>query len=389
MYQRLLKVKLPARKSAFLWGARQTGKSTYLKQHFSDSLYYDLLKSDLAFQLEKSPNLLREEILSANPKQLTMPIIIDEIQKIPSLLDEIHWLIENTKAQFILCGSSARKLKRVGVNLLGGRALRYHFYPLVYPEIPQFNLLTALKNGLIPSHYLSTEIDLLLESYIIDYLNEEIREEGLVRNLPDFSRFLDSMGFSHGQMTNYHNIARDCGVSAKTVENYYQILIDTLLGYFLPPYHKKISRDIITKTPKFYLFDMGVANYLAKREIKELGGAAAGEAFEHFILTQLIAYNGLNKKRNEITYWRTKTGLEVDFIINDAEVAIEVKIKKIVEKQDIKGLIAFCQEHKPKQAIVVSQDARPRKLSIEGGTDILVLPWEEFLKRLWDNDIIY
>ncbi len=388
MFKRLLKLILPERKSAFLWGARQTGKSTYLANHFPEANWYDLLKSDLHFRLEKNPHLLREEVLAYTPDQLKHPIIIDEIQKIPMLLNEVHWLIEHTSAQFILCGSSARKLKRLGTNLLGGRALRYHFYPLTYKEIPQFDLLVALNNGLIPSHYLSSHIQLLLESYITDYLNYEIREEGLVRNLPDFSRFLDSVAFSNAQMVNYTNIARDCGVSAKTVENYYQILVDTLLGYFLPPYHKKIKRDIISKTPKFYLFDVGVANYLAKRTITELRGAPAGDAFEHYILMELIAYQGLYKKRFGLTYWRTKTGLEVDFILGEGEIAIEVKISRTVHKQELSGLIAFCEEHRPKKAIVVSQDAVPRLLAIDGQIEIHIFPWEHFLKMLWQGEII-
>lgn len=387
-FNRLLKLILPDRKSAFLWGARQTGKSTYLKAHFPNAHWYDLLKSDVHWRLEKNPHLLREEIQALPSDQLKQSIIIDEIQKIPALLDEVHWLIENTHAQFILCGSSARKLKRLGTNLLGGRALRYHFYPLTSAEIPQFDLLRALNNGLIPSHYQSDHVNLLLESYVTDYLNYEIREKGLVRHLPDFGRFLDSAAFSNAQMVNYTNIARDCGVSAKTVESYYQILIDTLIGYFLPPYHKKIKRDIISKTPKFYLFDVGVVNYLAKRSITELRGATAGEAFEHFILMELIAYNGLCKKRYEVTYWRTKTGLEVDFIIGNAEIAIEVKISRTVHKQELSGLIAFCEEHHPKKAIVVSLDAAPRLLKIAEDLEIHILPCEHFLKALWAGEII-
>lgn len=388
MFKRLLELILPDRKSAFLWGARQTGKSTYLKAHFPKAHWYDLLKSDVHWRLEKSPHLLREEVLAMTSEQLQNPIVIDEIQKIPALLDEVHWLIENSQAQFILCGSSARKLKRLGTNLLGGRALRYHFYPLTYAEIPAFNLLLALNNGLIPSHYLSDHVNLVLESYVTDYLNYEIREEGLVRHLPDFARFLDSAAFSNAQMVNYSNIARDCGVSAKTVESYYQILIDTLLGYFILPYHKKIKRDIISTTPKFYLFDVGVVNYLVKRAITELRGTSAGEAFEHYILMELIAYNGLCKKRYEITYWRTKTGLEVDFIIGNADIAIEVKISRTVHKQELNGLIAFCEEHHPKKAIVVSLDAAPRLLKIDENTDIHIMPCEVFLKALWAGEII-
>lgn len=388
MFKRLLKLKLPNRKSAFLWGARQTGKSTYLKTHFPGASWYDLLKSDVHARLEKNPHHLREEITGFTAKQLKQPIIIDEIQKVPALLNEVHWLIENTSAQFILCGSSARKLKRLGTNLLGGRALRYHFYPLTRAEIPQFDLLRALNNGLIPSHYQSDDVNLLLESYVIDYLNFEIREEGLVRHLPDFSRFLDSVAFSNAEMVNFSNIARDCAVSAKTVENYYQILVDTLLGYFLPPYHKKIGRNIISKTPKFYLFDVGVVNYLAKRPIAELRGDITGKAFEHFIFMELIAYNGLYKKRCDITYWRTKTGLEVDFILGAAEIAIEVKISHAVHKEDLSGLIAFCEEHHPKKAIVVSLDAAPRLLRVSDQITIRILPWEHFLKMLWGDEII-
>ncbi|OGT48213.1 MAG: AAA family ATPase [Gammaproteobacteria bacterium RIFCSPHIGHO2_12_FULL_38_11] len=388
MFKRLLKLKLPNRKSAFLWGARQTGKSTYLKACFPKATWYDLLKSDVHARLEKNPHHLREEILAFTPEQIKHPIIIDEIQKVPTLLNEVHWLIENTNAQFILCGSSARKLKRLGTNLLGGRALRYHFYPLTHAEIPQFDLLRALNNGLIPSHYQSDDVNLLLESYVIDYLNFEIREEGLVRNIPDFSRFLDSVAFSNAEMVNFSNIARDCAVSAKTVENYYQILVDTLLGYFLPPYHKKIKRDIISKMPKFYLFDVGVVNYLAKRPITELRGNITGKAFEHFIFMELIAYNGLYKKRCDITYWRTKTGLEVDFVLGAAEIAIEVKISHAVHKEDLSGLIAFCEEHHPQKAIVVSLDAAPRLLQVSDQMTIHILPWRCFLKMLWKDEIL-
>ena len=389
MFKRILDLKLPDQKSAFLWGARQTGKSTYLKESFPKALYYDLLRTDEHFRLVKQPHLLREEILSQlkETPEVNYLVIIDEIQKVPVLLDEVHWLIENTNVQFLLCGSSARKLKKVGSNLLGGRALRYHFYPLVSIEIPDFDLLKALSHGLIPSHYLASEPQWSLESYVLDYLKEEIREEGLVRNLAYFARFLDVMSFSNGQMTNYANIARDCGVSAKTVEGYYQILVDTLLGYFLPPFHKKVKRDIISKTPKFYLFDVGVANYLAKRVVQELQGAQAGEAFEHFIFMELIAYKGLRKKRYDMSYWRTKMGLEVDFIL-DAEVAIEVKISETVHKQDLKGLIAFCEEHHPKKALVVSQDARPRLLQVTEESQIEILPWQVFLNKLWAGEII-
>ncbi len=388
VYNRLLKMELPKGQSAFLWGARKTGKSFYLKNHFKHSIRYDLLLTDLFLRLMKEPHVLREEILALPKASLKYPVIIDEVQKIPPLLDEIHWLIENTEVQFILCSSSARKLKKESANLLGGRAWRYHFYPLVYKEIPNFDLLHALNSGLIPSHYLSTDIKRSLKAYITDYLTHEIQAEGLTRHLPTFARFLDSLVFGHGSLLNYSNIARECGIDAKTVKEYYQILIDTLVGYFIYPFEKKKHRDIISSTPKFYLFDVGVANILMKRVIPALQGSAAGEAFEHFMLMEIIAYKGIYDLDFEITFWRTKTGLEVDFILGDAEIAIEIKISSSPHKSDLKGIIAFQEEHNPKKAIVVCLAPNPRILELEFGAEILILPWNVFLDKLWAQELI-
>jgi predicted AAA+ superfamily ATPase len=321
-------------------------------------------------------------------KTLSHPIVIDEVQKIPKLLDEIHWLVENTDAYFILCGSSARKLKRGAANLLGGRAGSYHFYPLVYPEIKDFDLLRALNRGLVPSHYLSLNPSKSLKAYVNDYLKEEIQAEGLTRNLPAFARFLDSLAFSHGELTNFSNIARDCGVDSKTVKEYYQILIDTLLGTFIYPYRKSRGRETITSTPKFYLFDVGVANSLARRTLPLLRGDEAGKAFEQYILMEIIAYKGLNEKDFDIAFWRTKTGLEVDFVLGKAEIAIEVKITNHVHKTDSRGLIAFKEEHKSAKAYVVSLDSKPRKIILENEQELEVLPYENFLKMLWGGKII-
>ncbi len=387
-YNRLLNMDIPVGQSAFLWGARKTGKSTYLRAHFSESVYYDLLKSDLHQRYTKEPYLLREEVLALSEGQLSHPIIIDEVQKIPALLNEVHWLIENTSAYFILCGSSARQLKRGGANLLGGRAWRFEFYPLVFPEIPDFDLLHSLNNGLLPSHYLQKNASRSLNAYVHDYLKEEIRGEGLVRNLPAFSRFLDAVGFSHGEMTNFSNISRDVGVDSKTVKEYYQILIDTLLGFFILPFSKRISRDIITATPKFYLFDVGIANYLQKKKIIDLKGIDAGNSFEQFILLELVAYRGLKELHFDIQYWRTRSGLEVDFVLNQGEIVIEVKISSQVRKADIKGLISFVIDYHPKKAFVVSQDPRPRKILLDDGLEITILPWKEFLNVLWSGSLI-
>lgn len=387
-YPRYLKMLLPKGQSTFFWGARKTGKSFYLKRHFPDSICYNLLETDLYFRLLKDPHLLREEILSLPEMSLEHPIIIDEIQKIPSLLDEVHWLIENSSAYFILCGSSARKLKREGVNLLGGRAWRYEFFPLVFPEIGDFDLLHALNYGLIPSHYSARHWTKTVKAYVNDYLKEEIRAEGLVRNLRSFAQYLDVAAFSNGETLNYANIARDCGVDAKTIKEYYQILVDTLLGYYVYPYKDKIKREDLVASPKFYFFDVGVVNILRKRSFSELKGIEAGAAFENYILMELWAYRALNEKDFDIHFWRTNSGLEVDFILGNAEVAIEVKISSSISSSDLSGLITFQNEYKPKAAMVVACVPKQRKLTPADGQYIEILPWRIFLEMLWQGKII-
>lgn len=389
MFKRILNMQLPEHQSAFLWGARQTGKSSYLARHFPNATMYDLLDTYQQTRLMKSPWLLREEVSALNKVALAQPIIIDEIQKVPMLLNEVHWLIEHLHAQFILCGSSARKLKMDAANLLGGRAWKYHFFPLVFAEIPNFDLLHALQHGLIPKHYLADAdfINEYLEAYVNVYLTDEIRNEGLVRNLAGFARFLDVAGLTNGEMVNHTNVARDCGVDRSTVSGFYQILIDTFLGYYIYPYNKKIKRDLITSVPKFYLFDVGVANYLARRTVVGLKGESAGKSFEHFILMELIAYLSFHRKREKISYWRTKTGYEVDFIVGES-IAIEVKISQEVHAQDMKGLLAFCEEHPTIRAFVVSQDIKKRKMELVKGQSIMIMPWRDFLTDLWNGSII-
>lgn len=381
--QRLLNLNLPAHQSAFLWGARKTGKSTYLNDHFPNSIYYDLLKTNEFIRLLAAPQLLREELLTVSMEQLQYPVIIDEVQKIPILLNEVHWLIENKKIGFILCGSNARKLKRGAANLLGGRAWRFNMYPLVYKEIQNFDLLRAFNHGLLPSHYLSDYPTRMLRAYIGDYLVEEIQAEGLVRNLPKFARFMDLVGFSHGEMLNYANIARDCAIDAKTVKEYYQILVDTLIGYFIYPYHKKVKRELIQSLPKFYLFDVGVANFLCKQKIEALRGDVAGDSFEHFILMEILAYQGLHEIDIPVCFWRSKTGLEVDFILNDGNTAVEVKLSDSPDMTDLKGLRAFCDDYQPKHALVVCTAPRKRLLTKINQTVIEILPWQDFLENLW------
>ncbi len=381
--RRLLSIDLPLGQSAFLWGARKTGKSTWLREHFPESLVYDFLKTDLVFDFLRSPALLREQLLVDPRRARRSPVILDEIQKVPALLDEVHWLIENEKINFILCGSSARKLRTGQANLLGGRAWRYEMFPFVYPELRDFELLRALNHGLIPTHYLQKDHQRSLRAYIQDYLKEEVFAEGLTRNIPAFSRFFEAMGYSHGELTNYANIARDCGVDAKTVKEYYQILVDTLLGSYVPPFRKRQNRQVISKASKFYLFDVGIAGYLGKRTLRAERGEEFGKAFEHFIYTELNAHRSYRNLHYDIHFWRTKTGMEVDFILGGGEVAIEVKCSNRIDSADLKALNSFTGEFEPKQAILVCNEPRARK---SGQT--LILPWRRFLDDLWGGKII-
>lgn len=335
--------------------------------------------------LSGAPHILREELERANNSgQL---VIIDEVQKIPALLDEIHWLIENTSLRFILCGSSARKLKRHDVNMLGGRAWKYHFFPLAYPELPEFDLLRIFQRGTLPSHYDSSAPNKALKAYWEDYITLEIQSEGLVRNLSAFVRFADAIRFSHAEMLNYSNIAREAHIDAKTVSAYFSILVDTLMGYLIYPFKKHVGRQIISETPKFYLFDVGVANYLQRYQITELNGQQAGKALEHYILLELIAYRELREKDFEINYWRTKTGLEVDFILDKGRIAIEVKLEQQPDKSDLRGLTAFCEEHHPKSAYLICMVPRARRTRYND-LAIDIMPVTTFLEQLWDGKII-
>jgi len=379
---RVLNIDLPPRQSAFLWGARKTGKSTYLKEKFPDSLIFDFLKSDLFIEFSKNPSLLREQLLAQSEAALRHPVILDEVQKIPQVLDEVHWLIENKGFQFILCGSSARKLKRGQANLLGGRAWRYEMFPLTTVETGSVDLLRALNHGLIPAHYLQNNYKRSLKAYVRDYLKEEVFNEGLTRNIPAFSRFFDAMGYSHGELTNYSNIARECGVDSKTVKEYYQILIDTLLGRMVEPFKRRKNRQTISKASKFYLFDVGVAGAITNREIHEEKGELFGKAFEHFILMQIAAQSSYSALDYEINFWRTKSGMEVDFILGKGEIAIEVKGSSRVDNRDLKSLSAFIEEYSPRNAFVVCNEKAKR---VHG--QITVIPWRMFLDDLWEGKI--
>jgi predicted AAA+ superfamily ATPase len=381
--KRSLQLDLGPGQTAFLWGPRKTGKSTYLKDFYGDSLYYDLLKTDIFFRFSKQPWLFREQLEAIDPARLEKPVVVDEVQRVPSLLDEIHHLIEARKLSFILCGSSARKLKRGKGNLLGGRAKRYEMFPLTYRELGSLNLLEALNRGLVPSHYFAEDYRELLTGYNQDYLREEVFAEGLARNIPAFSRFFDALGYSHGEITNFSNIARDAGVDAKTVKGYYQILVDTMLGRWVEPFARRSSRQILTKAAKFYLFDVGVAGALTHRFIPEERGEAFGRALEHLVFMELAAHASYSRLHYDIRYWRTKTGYEVDFVLAQGTVAVEVKGSSQVDGRELRPLAAFAEDYRPREAILVCNE-REERLSGR----IRIMPWRSFLEALWAGKIV-
>ena len=368
--------------SFFLWGPRQTGKSTLLKTVYPDAIYIDLLKSDEFRRYLDRPELLREELKLADQQKM---VIIDEVQKVPLLLDEVHWLIENTHLCFALCGSSARKLKRGQANLLGGRAHRFLLYGLVSTELgDQFDLVRVLNHGYLPRYYLSNQYWKGLESYVGDYLREEVAAEGLVRNLSAFSSFLNAASFSDSEIVNFSTIARDCGVSSHTIKEYFQILVDTYLGSWLPAYTRRPKRKII-ESPKFYFSDVGVVNFLAKRRSIEPGSELFGKAFENWVYHELNAYNSYQDRNFDLSYWRLTTGVEVDFIIGRMEIAIEVKASQKIGKDQLKGLRELKLDHPNVQRrIIVCLETKVRET--EDG--ILILPALKFTKMLWTNELL-
>ena len=401
--------------AVFLWGPRKVGKSSWIRRHLPQAIYIDLLKSDLLAEYSARPSLLRERYRTPLPSEqsrgdrseheLLAPIVIDEIQKCPELLDEVHWLIENTPRRFLITGSSPRKLRRSHANLLGGRAWRREMRPLTSVEIglpvavdggaflgmesgdreERFDLERAIIRGLIPSHYLSDEWREELRGYVADYLIEEIVHEGAVRSLPDFSYFLRVAAITNAELINYTNVAREVGVSAKVVRGYFQILEDTLLGFRLAPWSRSKKRRLV-ETEKFYLFDVGVSNFLARR-IPAAGTPEFGKSFEHLILMELLAYRAYRSPELEIRFWRTSNQQEVDFILNDKEVAIEVKSSRRTELTDIKHLTSLTEDGPIRNRIIVSCDREPKALEDRFGS-ISVLPWQVFLARLWQGDLV-
>lgn len=372
--KRQLEVRLPSRQSAFLWGPRKTGKSYWLHATHPNDLLIDLLKTDVLAEYAARPSLLRER--HADHKGI---IIIDEVQMAPELLNEVHWLIENKGLSFLLTGSSARKLRRRHANLLGGRAWRFEMHPLTFLETDGFDLENVMVSGLLPPHFLSSDPIQDLRSYVGDYLREEIMAEASAQSIPAFSEFLRVAACTSGELLNYTNVARESGISGRIVRQYFQILEDTLLGFRVEPW-RRVKRRRLIETEKFYLFDVGVSNYLARRTPRA-GTPEFGKAFEQYILQEIRAYKAYRNPELDIRFWRTSTGQEVDFILGDMNVAIEIKGSSRIHEADAQGLKVLQSEHKVRHSVIVSLESQPRRLDAAR-----VLPWTDFLEQLWKGD---
>ena len=384
MFERALSLPDPGTETFFLWGPRQTGKSTLLRKRYPDGVWVDLLKADEFRRYATRPESLREELDATGPDP-SRQVVIDEIQKVPALLDEVHWLIENRGLSFALCGSSARRVRGGGANLLGGRALRYELRGLTAGEIgPSFDLDRMLNGGYLPRIYTADEPRRLLDAYIADYLREEVAAEGLVRNLPAFADFLDSAALSDGAPVNYSNIARDCGVSAPTVKAYFGILGDTLLARRLPRWQRRAKRRL-AGAPKFYFEDVGIVNRLGRRGELQRGSEEYGRAFENWVFHELSAFIAYRQLDEQLSYWRLPSGIEVDFVVGDMRLALEAKASSRINDGHLKGLRTLAEEHPGVARTVVCLETRARRTA--DGVDIL--PATDFALGLWQGDPLW
>lgn len=375
-YRRLLDLSaLVSRKSAFLFGARSTGKTSLYRDALKPARIYDLLNVQTFRRLIERPGLIYEECLSRGEL-----IVVDEVQKIPGLLEEVHRAIEDKQARFLLTGSSARKIRRSRSNLLGGRATWAELLPLTFREIPDFDLFKYLNRGGIPRHYLApaVQVEGELDDYASLYLKQEIIDEALTRSLEGFTRFLEIMALHCGDELTIEGFSSDCGLKASTFRNYIDILKDTLIGFEVFPFLSTRKRKAITRS-KIYLFDVGVAGFLSHRGALAPKNPLVGKAFEHFIAMEIRAYLSYRRLRFPLSYWRSVSQFEVDFIIG-RELAVEVKAVSLVHDRMLKGLYALREEKLLRHYVVVSFDQRRRM--VDG---IEIIPWREFLVELWSG----
>jgi uncharacterized protein len=360
------------KKSHFLFGPRQTGKTSLIHHTLEGVKIYDLLDSSIYLALSQNPGRIGQELTKDD-----RIVVIDEIQRLPILLNEVHRLIETHGIRFLLTGSSARKLRRGGVNLLGGRARTKYLHPFTSKELgDKFALNRAIERGLLPSIYFSDDPRADLKAYAGSYLQEEIIAEGTTRNLPAFSRFLKVAALCNSQIVNFTNVSNDAQVARTTVYEYFEILKDTLVLYELPAWRKSKKRKPLASS-KYYFFDIGVVSVLQEREFRP-GTPESGEAFETYLIHELMSYSDYVSGES-LSYWRSTSGFEVDFIIGD-HTAVEVKAKENVSSADLKPLRAFWEEKKMKRYLCVSLEPRRRRVD-----DITILPYKDFLEALWNG----
>ncbi|MCK4325193.1 ATP-binding protein [bacterium] len=373
MYSRLIRA--PESKSFFLFGPRGTGKTTWVKYSFPKAIYLDLLEAEIFNDLLANPQRLEDFI----PKDFKDWVIIDEVQRIPELLNEVHRLIEKYRYKFILTGSSGRKLRRKGPNLLGGRALTYSLHPLTAAELGKdFNLSHSLKYGHLPCAYTESNPKGYLESYVRTYLEEEVRQEGVTRNLAAFSRFLEAASFSQGSTLNISSVARECAIERKVVENYFTILEDLLIAYRLPVFTKKAKRRLVAH-PKFYFFDVGVYRTLRPMGPLDMPEQVEGAAFETLFFQELKAINDALNLGYTISYWRTSNHMEVDFVLygNRGIMAFEVKRTGRVSRPALSGLTSFLKDYPMARAYFVYGGERRLRRD-----DIEIVPIKDILKEI-------
>lgn len=367
----------PEKESYFLFGPRGTGKTTWLKKRYPKALWVDLLDPEEERKYSMRPELLKE-LVDGSPE--CHIIVIDEVQKVPTILDVIHGLIEEKKGyQFVLTGSSARKLRRSGVNLMAGRALWKHFHPFSFQELgDKADLQKVLETGLIPLVWGAPSSREKLKAYVNLYLQEEVKAEALVRNIGDFSRFLEAMAFSHGATINLSNIARECEVPRKTVDTHLQILKDLLLGFTIEVFDRRAKREL-TSHPKFYYFDPGVFRALRRKGFLDQSTEIEGAALEGVVAEHLRGWIDEQASENELFFWRTRFGLEVDFVLYGSEtfVAIEVKNNTKINPTDLKGLQSFREDYPEAKAFFLYRGKDKVKKA-----EILCLPVDEFLREL-------
>ncbi|MFA6408647.1 MAG: ATP-binding protein [Gammaproteobacteria bacterium] len=377
MFKRILKLAQNSTQSFFLFGPRGVGKTSWIKENYPDALYFDLLNDDIYREFLARPVRLSEKI----PSDYKDWVIIDEVQKIPDLLNEVHRLIENRKLKFILTGSSARSLRRKGVNLLAGRALTYNMHPLTTLELKdQFEINKSLEFGHLPLAYTGKQPKKYLLSYIKTYLREEVLQESLTRNIPLFARFLEVASFNQGEILSYTEISREIGSNRQTVSNFFDILEDMLIAFRLPVFRKRASRDVISH-PRFYYFDVGVYRTIRPHGLLDTAQEIDGPALETLFLQEAKAYNDYYDLEYEFYYWRTKKQEEVDFVLygNKGFCAFEIKRKEKLYSSDFTNLKAFAKNY-PEAKLYLLYGGNEDYL--EG--DIRVIPYQKALLQLKD-----